>query len=241
MSVGKMFERRELTRVLTVPPKYMQRNIQSSLLSQLKGQIEGRCGIEGYVQPKTSVIVEYSLGSCSILRPGVTYEVRFQADICYPRKGQVLRVPVIFRSKIGVHAEQSPLRVLLPRDLHIGNSDFEAIQEKDEVEFEVLGAEFKQNDEQVFVLGKLIKRIPAAVEDGKAEAVIPVVEEAAAAGPAPSTEGVKTVTIQEPAAAAPAAAKEPVRRRKKLGPASSSLEAPTTLQLNVGRETPASS
>ena len=240
MSVGKMFERRELTRVLTVPPKYMQRNIQSSLLSQLKGQIEGRCGIEGYVQPKTSVIVEYSLGSCSILRPGVTYEVRFQADICYPRKGQVLRVPVIFRSKIGVHAEQSPLRVLLPRDLHIGNSDFEAIQEKDEVEFEVLGAEFKQNDEQVFVLGKLIKRIPAAVEEGKTEAVIPMMDEVAT-GPAPATEGVKTVTIQEPAATA-APAKEPVRRRKKLGPtASSSLEGPTTLQLNVSREAPATS
>jgi len=235
MSVGKMFERRELTRVLTVPPKYMQRNIQSSLLSQLKGQIEGRCGIEGYVQPKTSVIVEYSLGSCSILRPGVTYEVRFQADICYPRKGQVLRVPVIFRSKIGVHAEQSPLRVLLPRDLHIGNPEFEAIQEKDEVEFEVLGAEFKQNDEQVFVLGKLIKRIPAAVEDGKTEAVIPV-EDEVAAGPAASTEGVKTVTIQEPVVSP---AKEPVRRKKKLGP--SNLEVPTTLQLNVGREAPASS
>jgi len=230
-----MFERRELTRVLTVPPKYMQRNIQSSLLSQLKGQIEGRCGIEGYVQPKTSVIVEYSLGSCSILRPGVTYEVRFQADICYPRKGQVLRVPVIFRSKIGVHAEQSPLRVLLPRDLHIGNPEFEAIQEKDEVEFEVLGAEFKQNDEQVFVLGKLIKRIPAAVEDGKTEAVIPV-EDEVAAGPAASTEGVKTVTIQEPVVSP---AKEPVRRKKKLGP--SNLEVPTTLQLNVGREAPASS
>jgi DNA-directed RNA polymerase subunit E'/Rpb7 len=240
MSVGKMFERRELTRVLTVPPKYMQRNIQSSLLSQLKGQIEGRCGIEGYVQPKTSVILEYSLGSCSILRPGVTYEVRFQADICYPRKGQVLRVPVIFRSKIGVHAEQSPLRVLLPRDLHIGNSDFEAIQEKDEVEFEVLGAEFKQNDEQVFVLGKLIKRIPAAVEEGKTEAVIPMMDEVAT-GPAPSTEGVKTVTIQESATVAPAA-KEPVRRKKKLGSAaSSSLEGPTTLQLNVSREAPASS
>ena len=237
MSVGKMFERRELTRVLTVPPKYMQRNIQSSLLSQLKGQIEGRCGIEGYVQPKTSVIVEYSLGSCSILRPGVTYEVRFQADICYPRKGQVLRVPVIFRSKIGVHAEQSPLRVLLPRDLHIGNPEFESIQEKDEVEFEVLGAEFKQNDEQVFVLGKLIKRIPAAVEEGKTEAVIPVVDEVTA-GPAAATEGVKTVTIQEPAPAT--TPKEPVRRRKRLGPAAG-LEAPTTLQLNVGREAPASS
>jgi DNA-directed RNA polymerase subunit E'/Rpb7 len=237
MSGGKMnmFERRELTRVLTIPSKHMQRNIQSSLLSQLKGQIEGRCGIEGYVQPKTSVILDYSLGRLNILRPGVTYEVRFQADICFPRKGQVLRAPVIFRSKIGVHAEQSPLRVLLPRDLHIGNPEFESVQENDEVEFEVLGAEFKQNDEQVFVLGKLIKRIPAAVDSQKEPAPAVVEEETAA--PAPSNEGgVKTVTVQEPAAAS----KEPVRRKRKLGPG---LEAPATLQLNlnVGREAPASS
>lgn len=230
-----MFERRELTRILTIPSKYVQRNIQSSLLSQLKGQIEGRCGTEGYVQPKTSVILDYSLGRLNILKSGVAYEVRFQADICYPRKGQILRVPVMFKSKIGVHAEQSPLRVLLPRDLHIGNAEFEATQENDEIEFEVLGAEFKQNDEQVFVLGKLIKRIPAAAES---KPVVPEVEieEKPATGSSSGDGGVKTVTIQE----TKTETKEPVRRKRRLGPASS-LEAPTTLQLNVSREAPASS
>ena len=232
MTTGKMFERRELTRILTIPSKYLQRNIQSSLLSQLKGQIEGRCGTEGYVQPKTSVIIDYSLGRLNILKSGVAYEVRFQADICYPRKGQILRVPVMFKSKIGVHAEQSPLRVLLPRDLHIGNSDFEATQENDEIEFEVLGAEFKQNDEQVFVLGKLIKRIPAAAETKPVEEV----EEKPATGQSSGEVGVKTVTVQE----TKTETKEPVRRKRRLGPASS-VEAPGTLQLNVGREAPASS
>lgn len=234
-----MFERRELTRILTIPSKYVQRNIQSSLLSQLKGQIEGRCGTEGYVQPKTSVILDYSLGRLNILKSGVAYEVRFQADICYPRKGQILRVPVMFKSKIGVHAEQSPLRVLLPRDLHIGNAEFEATQENDEIEFEVLGAEFKQNDEQVFVLGKLIKRIPAAAETKPVEAVVPEVEENPATGSSSGEGGVKTVTIQQETKTE---TKEPVRRKRRLGPAaSSSLEAPTTLQLNVSREAPASS
>jgi DNA-directed RNA polymerase subunit E'/Rpb7 len=237
MTTGKMFERRELTRILTIPSKYVQRNIQSSLLSQLKGQIEGRCGTEGYVQPKTSVILDYSLGRLNILKSGVAYEVRFQADICYPRKGQILRVPVMFKSKIGVHAEQSPLRVLLPRDLHIGNAEFEATQENDEIEFEVLGAEFKQNDEQVFVLGKLIKRIPAAAESKLVEAVVPEVEEKPATGSSSGEGGVKTVTVQE----TKTETKEPVRRKRRLGPASSSLEAPTTLQLNVSREAPASS
>lgn len=228
MSEPRMFERRELERVLTVHSKHLQRNIQSSLLSQLKNQIEGRCGTEGYVQPKTSVILDYSLGRLSILKPGATYRVKFQADICYPRKGQILRVPVVFRSKIGIHGEQVPLRVLLPRDLHIGNAEFESIEEKDQVEFEVLGAEFKQNDEQIFVLGKLIKRIPAAVESAKediTEVKVPVVE-----APPQEKGNIKSVVIQEPGAAS--TGKEPVRRKRRLGPGGG-LEAPATLQLNL--------
>lgn len=233
MTTPKMFERRELVRVLNVGAKHLQRNIQSSLLSQIKSQVEGRCGTEGYVQPNTSVILEYSVGNVNILRSGTSYRVRFQADICYPHKGQILKIPVTFRSKIGVHAETTPLRVLLPRDLHIANTEFEQIQEKDELEVEVLGAEFKQNDEQIFVLGKLIKRIPAAAPtDADVQSVVvPTIEETKTASK--SSDGadeVKSVRIVEPSEST-TAKKEPVRRKRRLG---GGLEPASTLQLNVG-------
>lgn len=220
-----MFERRELVRVVTVPSKHLQRNIQSSILMYLKSHVEGRCGIEGYVQPKTSVIINYSLGSVtSSTKMGISYRVKFQADICFPHKGQILRAPVTLRSKIGVHAETSPLRVLLPRDLHIGNTDFEQIVEKDEVEFEVLGAEFKQNDEQMFVLARLIKRIPAAAETSEEVKIPTIEEEEKPATKAPGVEEVKQVTIQP---VAEGEAKEKVRRKRKLGTA-------TAVDTNVG-------
>lgn len=225
MSEEKMFERRELVRVVTVPSKHLQRNIQSSILMYLKSHVEGRCGIEGYVQPKTSVIINYSLGSVtSSTKMGISYRVKFQADICFPHKGQILRAPVTLRSKIGVHAETSPLRVLLPRDLHIGNTDFEQIVEKDEVEFEVLGAEFKQNDEQMFVLARLIKRIPAAAETSEEVKIPTIEEEEKPATKAPGVEEVKQVTIQPVAEGEP---KEKVRRKRKLGTA-------TAVDTNVG-------
>jgi DNA-directed RNA polymerase subunit E'/Rpb7 len=217
-----MFERRELTRVLPVHSKHLQRNIQSSLLSQIKAQIEGRCGVEGYVQPKSSVIIEYSLGRMSILKSGVNYRVKFQADICLPHKGQqVTGVPVLFRSKIGVHGELSPLKFLLPRDLHIGNADFEAIVENDTLDLEVLGAEFKQNDESIFVLAKLLKRTPASAEpEGAAPAIeVPTMDsEGAAAGAgAGSGEEVKSVVFKQPSESELTAASAPgPRRRKKL-------------------------
>jgi len=223
MSGEKMFERRELVRTISVPSKHLQKNIQSSILMYLKSHVEGRCGIEGYVQPKTSVIINYSLGALNSMKLGVSYRVKFQADICFPHKGQILRAPVTLRSKIGVHAESSPLRVLLPRDLHIGNTEFEQIVEKDEVEFEVLGAEFKQNDEHMFVLARLVKRIPAAAPTTP-EFQVPVMEEEEKpATKAPGIEEIKQVTIQPQAEGEP---KEKVRRKRKLGTA-------TTFNTNV--------
>jgi DNA-directed RNA polymerase subunit E'/Rpb7 len=220
-----MFERRELTRVVTVHSRHLQRNIQSSLLGQIKASVEGRCGTEGYVQPKSSVIMTYSLGLMSIIGTGVSYKVKFQADICLPHKGQRLEVPAEFRSKIGLHSEMKPLKILLPRDLHIGNADFEAVSDGDQMEIEVMGAEFKQNDEDIFVLAKLVRRItaaPAAPDEAAAEAAPEAPPPSAGAGE------VKSVSISE----APPAASGPVRRKKRL---QTGLEMGSTLELNVDK------
>lgn len=209
-----LFERRELIRVLSVPSKYVQKNIRGSLLAQIGSQVEGKCSAEGYVQPKSVVILDHSLGSVDMLHSGVRYRVRFQADICFPHKGQVFKATIAFRSKIGVHAEMSPVRILLPRDLHIGNTEFETIDTNDEIEFEVLGAEFKQNDESIFVLGKLIRKlnvVAAPVEEAPVEEVVP---------PQPTSGETKSITVKE------TVTEEKPRRRKRLG-------ASDTLQLNV--------
>ena len=219
-----MFERRELTRVVTVHSRHLQRNIQSSLLGQIKANVEGRCGTEGYVQPKSSVIMTYSLGLMSIIGTGVSYKVKFQADICLPHKGQRLEVPAEFRSKIGLHSEMKPLKILLPRDLHIGNADFEAVSDGDQMEIEVMGAEFKQNDEDIFVLAKLVRRItaaPAAPDEAAAEAAPEAPPPSAGAGE------VKSVSISE---APPASG--PVRRKKRL---QTGLQTGSTLELNVDK------
>ena len=220
MAADPLFERRELIRVLSVPPKYIQRNIRGVLLSQLGLNVEGKCGVEGYIQPKSSVILNHSLGKVSMLDANIQYKVQFQADICFPHKGQIFQAPVAFRSKIGLHAELSPVRVLLPRDLHIGNAEFDALTEKDEIRFEVLGAEFKQNDESIFVLGRFLEKIGGepgitkVEETAPAELVVPTFEDGGS-----EIKQVKTSATTETAAAAPA------RRRRRLNAA-------TTVQIN---------
>jgi DNA-directed RNA polymerase subunit E'/Rpb7 len=228
MNTDSLFERRELTRVLSVPAKYVQRNIRGSLLAQLAAHIEGKCGIEGYIQPKSSVIIEHSLGKVGMLKSGIEYRVRFHADICYPHVGQIFKSTVAFRSKIGVHSELLPIKVLLPRDLHIGNPDFESVVDNDEIIFQVLGAEFKQNDESIFVLAKLLQKVGSGGIVKDEEAV-----ELRELPPPPTTsvpeEEVKQVAIKETTTST-SEDKQPVRRRKRLNPGGA-------LQLNVGEAT----
>lgn len=159
-----LFERRELTKKVNVHAKFLQNNIQSSLLGQLKIKFQGRCLAEGYIQRDSITIVKYAIGRCNYLKGGVDYDVTFQADICMPHVGQVFKAPVTLRSKIGIHAELEPMRVLIPRDLHVGNEAFDKVDVGDQLEFEVVGTQFKQGDEDIIVIGKLMKTEEAEPE-----------------------------------------------------------------------------
>lgn len=166
-----MFERRELVRNVHIDSKFLQRNIQASLLAQLRMKYEGICVAEGYIQRRSITVVDHSLGRINYIKGGLDYTVKFQADICMPHPGQVFRMPVVLKSKLGIHAESTPIKALLPRDLHIGMTDFEDVSEKEEIEFEVVGARFQQGDESIVVLGKLLKIIQPAAPSAEEAAV----------------------------------------------------------------------
>jgi DNA-directed RNA polymerase subunit E'/Rpb7 len=198
-----LFERRELSKKVKIHSKFIQRNIQASLLAQLKMQYQGRCSAEGYINKDSLTIVNYSLGRVDYIKGGVNYDVIIQADVCLPHPGQKLKAPVTLRSKIGVHAETGPIKVLIPRDLHIGNEQFDSISAEEEVEFEVVGSQFKQGDEYIIIVGKLI---------GSKEAPEVQIEELTLPTFIPTTSGdQKTVVIT-----APTAPTEDKPKRRKL-------------------------
>lgn len=173
--------------------------------------------MEGYVAKDSAVILSHTLGRVNPLEEGVSYRVTFQADTCMPHPGQVFKVPVVFRSKIGVHAELDPMKILLPRDLHLGNAEFDAIEEREEIEIEVVGSQFQQQDTHIYVLGKLKRRVlpaPAGppVEDEGADGGGPEVPESGAPPP-PADAGVKVVNVTGSTAVDAGA---PARRRRRL-------------------------
>lgn len=159
-----LFERRQLEKLVHIESRFLQKNIKASLLHRLQQTYEGKCQEEGYIQKNSILILNYSVGRANYIKGGINYTVTFQADICLPHEGQRFQAPVKLKSKVGIHAELNPIKILIPRDLHIGNEDFESIKVDDEVEFEVVGSQFKQEDENIVVVGRLLTKIAPPVE-----------------------------------------------------------------------------
>lgn len=209
-----LFERRALVRNIHLESKFLQRNIQASLLAQIRHRYEGICVAEGYIQQGSIALVEHSLGRTNYIRGGLDYTVKFQADVCMPHPGQVFQMPVTLKSKIGLHAESTPIKALLPRDLHIGNAEFEDVNEKEVIEYEVIGSRFQQGDDSIVVLGKLRSLVKTAAptettapaEDGEAPLI-------AAAVPGKDGQGETRVVNVANAAATTAPEAAPRRRR----------------------------
>jgi DNA-directed RNA polymerase subunit E'/Rpb7 len=210
-----LFERRELVRNIHLDARFLQRNVDASLLAQLRLKYEGVCVAEGYIQRGSITIVEHSLGRANFIKGGLDYTIRFQSDVCMPHPGQVFRVPVTLKSKIGIHAEVTPIKVLLPRDLHIGNADFELIEERQDVEFEVIGARFQQGDESIVVLGKLRQVVIPAGPEAVVETTEPVIAAPVGSG---SGEEKKVVTVEVGSTKALESKARPRRIRASVAP-----------------------
>jgi DNA-directed RNA polymerase subunit E'/Rpb7 len=209
-----LFERRALVRNIHLDSKFLQRNIQASLLAQLRHRYEGICVAEGYIQRGSLTVVEHSLGRTNFIRGGLDYTVKFQADVCMPHPGQVFQMPVTLKSKIGIHAESIPIKTLLPRDLHIGNAEFEDIEEKDMIEYEVIGSRFQQGDDSIVVLGKLRSAIKTAAPTENGEAVEDVAPLIAPTVLGEGQEEKRVVTVTSASATTPGDA--PRKRRIRL-------------------------
>jgi DNA-directed RNA polymerase subunit E'/Rpb7 len=216
-----VFERRELTRSVHIHAPNLQRNIHVSLLAQLRMKYEGVCIPEGFVQRRSITIIEHSLGRIDLIKGGLQYTVKFQADICMPHPDQVFRATVALRSKIGLHAELLPMKILLPRDLHLGNGEFEDIKEAQEIEFKVVGSRFQQGDESIVVLGTLTSIVNPAAETAMAASSEPAEPMIAASTPGDASEKRVVQVAPEVAKAA-----EPARRRKLVKPPAAQANEP---------------
>jgi DNA 3'-phosphatase len=142
--------------------------ITNMLQTKLRETLENRCSEHGFVIPDSVEIISRSMG---YFEPGrftgdALYHVKAKGRVYYPVDGAIIEGKVLRKNKMGLYVTyEKGLRIQIPRDLHLGNEEFESVQIGDTVEVELKKSLFQVNDPYILVNGLFKKKIRDGTED----------------------------------------------------------------------------
>lgn len=158
-------------------PKDLQQEITSVdtiLLDKLKERLEQRCSPHGYVMPGTLEILTRSAGMVDSGRfsGDWAFLVKAKGTVLHPPEGSLVEVEVLKSNKMGIYAVyENAIRLMVPRDLHLGDEEFDQVQVGERIRVEIQKSRFQLKDPFIVSVGIYRGRagapthiIPAAAE-----------------------------------------------------------------------------
>ena len=101
------------------------------LTLQLRKKLEGRCSPQGFIKENSLKLLSRT---CGMAKSGTftsdfTFRCKIQCDVLYPAVGDIVETEVLKVNKMGAYsAFENSLRVLMPRDLHQGSTNFDELK-----------------------------------------------------------------------------------------------------------------
>jgi DNA-directed RNA polymerase subunit E'/Rpb7 len=144
-------------RVMLSPPEFREAagHIDDHLVGKIRKILEGQCCTHGYVKPGSTQILARSMGQAEHGR--FTADFIYQCKIrvrCYlPHADQIIEARILKVNKLGAYAlmydegkVSEAMRILVPRDLHMNNAEFEALEVGQNIRIRILRSRFQNND-----------------------------------------------------------------------------------------------
>ena len=164
---------------LSLTPKNINKigktaKIDDVLLEKLRETLENKCSEHGFVLPGSLKSISRSMGYFENGRftGDAVYHVKAEGRVILPADGIHVVGTVLRKNRMGLYITyRDALRIQVPRDLHLGNEEFEAVEIGDAVEVELKKSLFQINDDFILTNGIFVKKREAA------EADVPVVAE----------------------------------------------------------------
>ena len=131
-------------------------SVEALVQDKLKARLEGRCSRHGYVVPETVKVLSRSMGSLEKGRftGSIIFHVQAEGTVLNPPDGAIIEGEVIRKNKMGIYVSyKDAIRVIIPRDLHIGDETFENVEIGEKVEVEIKKSRFQVNDPYVLSVG----------------------------------------------------------------------------------------
>jgi hypothetical protein len=148
-----------ITRVVILTFEQAGGNIKQYIESKISSEIEGKCIIEGFVEPVSVKVITYSSGK--LHGNDVVFEAVIKCNICSPVEGMNIRAIAKNITHAGIRAEveqqPSPVIIYISRDHHYNIDQFNTIKEGDSINTCVIGMRFELNDKYISIMSELIE------------------------------------------------------------------------------------
>jgi len=131
-------------------------SINDILLKKLKQRLENKCSKHGYVLENSLKILSRSIGKATLGRyvGDYSFYIQLQGNVINPPDGVILEGEVIRKNKMGIYINyKNAVKVIVPRDLHIGNENFDAIEVGNTISVEIKKSRFQVNDDSILSVG----------------------------------------------------------------------------------------
>jgi hypothetical protein len=131
-------------------------DIDGFLTKKLRKRLEEQCCVHGYVRRASTQILARSMGQAEHCRftGDFLFNCKVRIQCLLPESGQLVDAQVFDINKSGAYAlivdtdgrVTEAVRVFVPRDLHIGNAEFDALEEGTVIRARLLLSRFQAND-----------------------------------------------------------------------------------------------
>ncbi len=132
--------------------------IDKILEDKIRTQYEGKCSRSGYIVPGSINLLSRSYGMVEKGRYSgdILFVGEVECKVLYPPDGTVIDAKVMRKNKMGLYAEYAngAVRVMVPRDLHLGNEEYHKVEEGDVIEIEIKKSRYQVNDTSILSVGK---------------------------------------------------------------------------------------
>jgi DNA-directed RNA polymerase subunit E'/Rpb7 len=162
---------------VALTPRDMRAEIKSidAILEQkLRARLETRCSRHGYVLPDSVKILSRSMGMVEKGRftGNILYHVQAEAGVLNPPDGVQVDGEVIRKNKMGLYVNyRDAIRIIVPRDVNLGNDEFESVEVGEVIRVEIKKSRFQVNDEYILSVGLFKGLAKGVAERRKAKAL----------------------------------------------------------------------
>jgi DNA-directed RNA polymerase subunit E'/Rpb7 len=194
-------------------PKDMNRmaetNLDDILLEHLRDSLENKCSQHGFVISGSLELVSRSMGHLDNGRftGNVVFYTQVRGEVYNPANGTKLTGTILKKNKMGLYVVyKDAIRVLVARDLHRDNEEFEALQVGDVIQIEIRKSRFQIRDPFILSIGIYLGKTdkPDIVELPTAVATAPQPPKKANSPSAESPNSLPPLEPASPVTAAPA-------------------------------------